>query len=144
MFIHAVGWIANKDYFYWYISYKMSLKKIQPPFLRRGDEVAIVSPSWSIDEEKINSAVVFLENWGLKVRTGKNVLKRSGPFAGNDDERLYDLQKMTNDPGYKSSVLLKRGIWYTQNNKPDEVFSSEKISQMVCRIQRYNRPASLA
>ena len=52
------------------------MKKIQPPFLRRGDEVAIVSPSWSIDEEKINYAVVFLENWGLKVRTGKNVLKR--------------------------------------------------------------------
>jgi muramoyltetrapeptide carboxypeptidase len=90
----------------------MSLKKIQPPFLRRGDEVAIVSPSWSIDEDKINSAVVFLENWGLKVRTGKNVLKRSGPFAGNDDERLYDLQKMTNDPGIKA-VFCSRGGYGT-------------------------------
>lgn len=90
----------------------MSLKKIQPPFLRRGDEVAIVSPSWSIDEDKINSAVVFLENWGLKVRTGKNVLKRSGPFAGNDDERLYDLQRMTNDPGIKA-VFCSRGGYGT-------------------------------
>ena len=90
----------------------MSLKKIQPPFLRRGDEVAIVSPSWSIDEDKINSAVVFLENWGLKVRIGKNVLKRSGPFAGNDDERLYDLQRMTNDPGIKA-VFCSRGGYGT-------------------------------
>jgi muramoyltetrapeptide carboxypeptidase len=90
----------------------MSLKKIQPPFLRRGDEVAIVSPSWSIDEDKINSAVVFLEDWGLKVRTGKNVLKRSGPFAGTDDERLYDLQKMTDDPGIKA-VFCSRGGYGT-------------------------------
>jgi muramoyltetrapeptide carboxypeptidase len=90
----------------------MSLKKTQPPFLKPGDEVAIVSPSWSIDEDKINTAVVFLENWGLKVRLGKNVLKRSGPFAGNDDERLYDLQKMTNDPGIKA-VFCSRGGYGT-------------------------------
>lgn len=86
----------------------MPLKKIQPPFLKRGDEVAIVSPSWSIDEDKINKAVVFLENWGLKVRLGENVLKRSGPFAGTDEERLYDLQKMTDDPGIKA-VFCSRG-----------------------------------
>lgn len=90
----------------------MSLKKIQPPFLRLGDEVAIVSPSWAIDEDKINSAIVFLENWGLKVRTGKNVLKRSGPFAGNDEERLYDLQKMTDDPHVKA-VFCSRGGYGT-------------------------------
>jgi muramoyltetrapeptide carboxypeptidase len=86
----------------------MSVKKIQPPFLSRGDQIAIVSPSWSIDEDKINSAIVFLESWGLKVRTGKNILKCSGPFAGNDDERLYDLQKMTNDR-YIKAVFCSRG-----------------------------------
>jgi muramoyltetrapeptide carboxypeptidase len=90
----------------------MSLKKIQPPFLRRGDEVAVVSPSWSIDEDKISTAVVFLENWGLKVRLGKNVLKRSGPFAGSDDERLYDLQKMTDDRNIKA-VFCSRGGYGT-------------------------------
>jgi muramoyltetrapeptide carboxypeptidase len=90
------------------ISYKMPLKKIKPPFLKYGDEVAIVSPSWSIDEDKINSAVVFLEKWGLKVRLGKNILKQSGPFAGTDDERLFDLQKMTDDPEIKA-VFCSRG-----------------------------------
>jgi muramoyltetrapeptide carboxypeptidase len=90
----------------------MSLKKIQPPFLKRGDEVAIVSPSWAIDEDKINAAVLFLEDWGLKVRLGRNVLKQSGPFAGTDDERLYDLQKMTDDPGIKA-VFCSRGGYGT-------------------------------
>jgi muramoyltetrapeptide carboxypeptidase len=90
----------------------MSLKKIQPPFLKRGDEVAIVSPSWAIDEDKINAAVLFLEDWGLNVRLGKNVLKQSGPFAGTDDERLYDLQRMTDNPDIKA-IFCSRGGYGT-------------------------------
>jgi muramoyltetrapeptide carboxypeptidase len=90
----------------------MSLTKIQPPFLKRGDEVAIVSPSWAIDENKITAAVLFLEDWGLKVRLGKNVLKQSGPFAGTDNERLYDLQKMTDDPDIKA-IFCSRGGYGT-------------------------------
>lgn len=86
----------------------MSVKKIQPPFLRKGDEVAIVSPSWAISEDRINNAVTFLEGWGLKVRTGKNVVKKSGPFAGTDDERLADLTEMTGDRKIKA-VFCSRG-----------------------------------
>ena len=90
----------------------MSLKKIQPPFLKNRDEVAIVSPSWNIEADKINDAVVLLESWGLKVRLGKNVLNRSGPFAGTDNERIYDLQKMTDDPGIKA-IFCSRGGYGT-------------------------------
>jgi len=86
----------------------MSLKKIQPPYLKKGDEVAIISPSSSIDEDKLNKAAVFLEEWGLKVRLGRNVLKQSGPFAGSDRERLDDLQEMTDDRRVKA-VICSRG-----------------------------------
>jgi muramoyltetrapeptide carboxypeptidase len=86
----------------------MSRKKIQPPYLKKDDEVGIISPSWAIDEDKINSAVLFLEEWGLKVRLGRNILKRSGPFSGSDDERLFDLQQMTDDPDIKA-VFCSRG-----------------------------------
>jgi muramoyltetrapeptide carboxypeptidase len=86
----------------------MPLKKILPPFLKSGDEVAIISPCWSIDEDTINQAVVFLEKQGLKVRTGKNILKRSGPFAGTDDERLHDLQKSADDRSLRA-VFCSRG-----------------------------------
>ncbi len=71
----------------------MSVNKIQPDFLKPGDEVAIISPSFYIDESKIIDAVSYLENWGLKVRVGKNATKQSGPFAGSDQERLFDLQE---------------------------------------------------
>jgi muramoyltetrapeptide carboxypeptidase len=86
----------------------MTKTKIQPPFLKAGDEVAIISPSFCIDEDVLAGAVTFLEKWGLKVRTGKNTLKRNGPFAGNDQERLADLQEMTDDPSVKA-VFCSRG-----------------------------------
>jgi muramoyltetrapeptide carboxypeptidase len=110
----------------------MSPKKIQPEFLKPGDEVAIISPSFCIEEKKIIEAVTFLEKWDLRVRIGKNVLKTSGPFAGSDEERLADLQEMTDDPEIKAvicsrggygiskiinrvdfSALKKRPKWYT-------------------------------
>jgi muramoyltetrapeptide carboxypeptidase len=76
--------------------------------LKPGDEVAIISPSFSIDEKKMIDAVTFLEKWGLRVKVGKNATKQNGPFAGSDEERLSDLQEMTNDPEIKA-VICSRG-----------------------------------
>jgi muramoyltetrapeptide carboxypeptidase len=86
----------------------MTVKKIQPPFLRKGDEVGIISPAFAIDEEKVNSAVEFIEKNGYRVHVGKNVLKRLGPFAGTDAERLSDLQEMTDNRKIKA-VFCSRG-----------------------------------
>lgn len=86
----------------------MSMKKIQPEFLKTGDKVAIVSPSWAIEKKKVLDAVAFLEKWGLNVKIGWNALKNAGPFAGTDDERLHDLQSVTDDKCIKA-VFCSRG-----------------------------------
>jgi muramoyltetrapeptide carboxypeptidase len=86
----------------------MPHKKIQPPFLKKGDEVGIISPAYAIDEAKIPGAIALLENLGLKVHTGSNILKKYGPFAGTDEERLHDLQQMTGDNRIKA-VFCSRG-----------------------------------
>lgn len=86
----------------------MPVKKIQPEFLKPGDEVAIVSPAFAIDESKVEAAVRFLESWDLKVHVGKNALKKNGPFAGTDDERLSDFQLMTGNKKIKA-VFCSRG-----------------------------------
>lgn len=86
----------------------MPHKKIQPEFLKPGDEVAIISPSFFIEREKVYEAAEILERWGLKVRLGQNVFNRNGTFAGNDDERLADLQAMTDSPSVRA-VLSSRG-----------------------------------
>ena len=88
----------------------MSSRKIIPPYLKKGDEVAIISPSFAIDEDKLQSAVPLLESWGLKVRTGANVLRREGPFAGSDEERLADLQAVTTDTSIKAVSFTNQGV----------------------------------
>jgi muramoyltetrapeptide carboxypeptidase len=86
----------------------MPVNKIQPEYLKPGDEVAIISPSFCIEETKLTDAVTFLEKWGLRVRVSKNASKQDGPFAGSDENRLSDLQEMTDDPEIKA-VFCSRG-----------------------------------
>jgi len=86
----------------------MLSNKIQPDYLKPGDEVAIISPSFCIDESKLAEAVTFLESWHLKVQIGLNASKQTGPFAGSDRERLSDLQKVIDDPAVKA-VICSRG-----------------------------------
>jgi muramoyltetrapeptide carboxypeptidase len=70
--------------------------------------VAIISPSFCIDENLLVEAVALLEKWGLRVRVGENALKRNGPFAGSDQERFSDLQEMISDREIKA-VISSRG-----------------------------------
>ncbi|MGD0340342.1 MAG: LD-carboxypeptidase [Bacteroidales bacterium] len=87
----------------------MTLKKIQPPFLKQGDEVAIISPSFAIDEVRINDSVKVLEGWGLKVHVGRNALKEFGPFAGTDEERLSDFQEFTDNRKIRAIICSRGG-----------------------------------
>jgi muramoyltetrapeptide carboxypeptidase len=105
----------------------MLSNKIQPGFLKQGDEVAIISPSFSIDEKKLADAVTFLEKWGLKVRIGKNAHKSIGPFAGSDEDRLSDLQEMTNNPEIKA-VICSRGGYGVSKIISKVDFTALKVS----------------
>jgi muramoyltetrapeptide carboxypeptidase len=82
--------------------------KTEPEYLRPGDQVAIISPSFFVEEKKVTSAIQVLEKWGLRVCIGKNAFKRNGPFAGSDNERLADLQEMTRNTDIKA-ILSSRG-----------------------------------
>ncbi|HLN55689.1 MAG TPA: LD-carboxypeptidase [Bacteroidales bacterium] len=86
----------------------MPASKVRPDYLKRGDEVMIVSPAFCIDSSKLEAAVEYLGKWGLKARVGKNAAKRYGPFAGTDSERLDDLQEAIDDPSVKA-VICSRG-----------------------------------
>ena len=46
---------------------------IQPPLLKRGDTVAIVSTARKIDLEDIQEAIDLLKSWGLRVRVGSTI-----------------------------------------------------------------------
>ena len=45
---------------------------------------------------------------GFESTSGEKCTKLNGPFAGSDEDRLSDLQEMTNDPAIKA-VICSRG-----------------------------------
>jgi muramoyltetrapeptide carboxypeptidase len=64
---------------------------VKPPRLRRGDWVAIVSPSGHVSDERLERSVRNLESLGLRVKLGRHVRSRSGNYGGTLKERLADL-----------------------------------------------------
>lgn len=86
----------------------MSVSAVLPPYIKPGDLVAVVSPSFAIDEKKLNDAVSIIEKRGYRVAMGSSTRKKMGPFAGSDAERLADLQWATDNKEVKA-VLFSRG-----------------------------------
>jgi muramoyltetrapeptide carboxypeptidase len=79
-----------------------------PPYLKEGDLIAIVTPASHIDGKLVLHAEELLKASGFDVVLGEHVFSINGPFAGSDDERLHDLQQVTDDPSVKA-VLCSRG-----------------------------------
>ncbi len=81
---------------------------ILPPFLKEGDQVAIVSPSSKIDKMLLKGARKRLESWGLKVVIGKNAGNSHGKFAGTTHQCLSDLQEALDHEDIRA-ILCSRG-----------------------------------
>lgn len=79
-----------------------------PNFLKKGDRVALVSPSSCIEKDCLERFLKLMEMWGLEVWLGKNILSRQGVLAGSDKERIQDLQEVINEPSIKA-VFASRG-----------------------------------
>ena len=84
---------------------------LRPPYLQRGDTVAIVSPSGKLpvktDTAKVRER---FEAWGLHVKFGAHYADREQPyFAGTDRERAADLQGMIDDPSVKAVIAYRGG-----------------------------------
>ncbi|MDQ6843016.1 MAG: LD-carboxypeptidase [Bacteroidota bacterium] len=79
-----------------------------PPYLSKGDIIAITCPSGFITTEDIQPAVEKIKQWGFGIRIGATVGARDFTFAGTDEERRNDFQNMLDDPSIKA-IMLGRG-----------------------------------
>jgi muramoyltetrapeptide carboxypeptidase len=80
----------------------------QPPYLKKGDKIAIVSPAKNLPG-KIDEGIRILETWGLEVVTGSGVYAAEHQFAGNDVLRAGDLQQYLDDPEIKAIIAARGG-----------------------------------
>ncbi|MFB6343846.1 LD-carboxypeptidase [Saccharicrinis sp. FJH62] len=87
---------------------------IIPDRLKKGDAVALVSPSGRIEKDILELAESFLTEWGLEVRTGKHAAGSHHIYSGTVDERINDLQSAMDDPDIKAVFCARGGYGAVQ------------------------------
>jgi muramoyltetrapeptide carboxypeptidase len=81
----------------------------RPPFLKQGNTIGIVAPARKVSAEELAPAIKVLENWGLKIKTGKNIFSIQNQFAGSDAQRIADYQDMLDDTEVKAIIAARGG-----------------------------------
>jgi len=84
------------------------MNPIQPPYLKKGDKVAITCPAKKLPHP-MTDAIALLESWGLEVVLGETVTASYHQFAGDDTLRAADLQQFINDPSIKAIFAARGG-----------------------------------
>lgn len=88
-------------------------QNIRPAYLKEGDQIALISPSYATPMENVDKAVEVLKNWGFEPVVGPNVGKEHvGRYAGTVQERLEDLRWALENPDIKA-ILCNRGGYGT-------------------------------
>jgi muramoyltetrapeptide carboxypeptidase len=82
---------------------------ITPPFLKKGDKIGIVAPAKKVIRQEMETGIGILESWGLEIELGKNLYNTHNQFAGTDQERTEDLQRMLDSPEIKAIICARGG-----------------------------------
>jgi len=82
---------------------------IIPPYLKKGDKIAVLSTARKILQKEIEEAIEILKDWGLSPVIGTTIEKEEHQFAGTDDERATDLQRMIDDKSIKAIWCARGG-----------------------------------
>ncbi|MFD2161688.1 LD-carboxypeptidase [Paradesertivirga mongoliensis] len=86
----------------------MQDKTLAPPFLRKGDKIAITCPAKKLPGT-IDSAVKLLRSWDLEVILGETVQASHHQYAGSDELRRRDLQSFLDDKTIKAIIAARGG-----------------------------------
>ena len=89
------------------------LRCTKPEYLKTGDKVALISPSYFTPMENVEKTAAVLRGWGLEPVVGPNVGKIvDGRYAGTVAERVSDIRWALNDPSIKA-IICNRGGYGT-------------------------------
>ena len=100
-------------------------KIVQPPYLKEGDKVALVSPAYWVPQEALKQAAETIKSWGLQPVIGPNTNNLNvNAYAGTADERAADLLWALEDDTIKAVVCSRGGYGsdHLLNRIPQECF----------------------
>lgn len=85
---------------------------VVPPSLNSGDTIAIIPTARAISVDELKDGIALAESWGLRVKLGAGIGRKSFQQAGTAEERAADLQAALDDPTVKA-VWCARGGYGT-------------------------------
>lgn len=88
-------------------------ESVAPAFLKKGNKIALISPSYFTADSVIEKTAKVIEEWGFKPVIGKNVDKlEAGKLSGTAEERAEAFVKALEDTSIKA-ILCNRGGYGT-------------------------------
>jgi muramoyltetrapeptide carboxypeptidase len=80
-----------------------------PPYLKKGDAIAITCPAGYMAAEKAQTCITVLQQWGFRVIVGKTLGGSSANyFSATDEDRRNELQAILDDKTI-NAILCGRG-----------------------------------
>jgi muramoyltetrapeptide carboxypeptidase len=121
------------------------------PFLKQSDKVGVIATAKNFLMKDIAGGLKFLEKCGFEVVKGENLSKKHHQFAGTDDQRRSDFQKMLDDPEIKA-IFFARGGYGTSRiidqidfsgffSTPKWLIGFSDLTVVHCHVQRHNIPS---
>ena len=108
----------------------------KPDYLKAGDKVAMISPSYFTPLETIEKAADVLRSWGFEPVIGSNVDKvLDGKIGGTVEERVSDIRWALSDPSIKA-ILCNRGGYGTI-----QLIDQMMRDLLLGKVPRYEVPA---
>lgn len=84
-------------------------KMITPPYLKKGDTVAIVATARKNIDDNLKPAIDLLKSWGLEVKIGSTIGLDLNQLAGTDEQRAKDFQDQLDNPNIKMIWCVRGG-----------------------------------
>lgn len=84
-------------------------KMIIPPYLKKGDTIAIVATARKNIDDNLKPAISWLKKWGLEVVIGSTIGLDNNQLAGTDEQRAADFQTQLDNPNIKAIWCVRGG-----------------------------------
>ncbi len=132
-----------------------------PPYLKKGDTIAITCPAGYMAKEKAQACIETLQQWGYIVLVGKTLGSDSANyFSATDEQRLNELQAMLDDTclqailcgrgGYGISRIIDQLDFKVFRKKPKWIIGFSDITLLhahifsTCKIASIHAPMAAA
>lgn len=84
-------------------------KMITPPYLKKGDTIAIVATARKNIDDNLKPAISWLKKWGIEVVIGSTIGLDNNQLAGTDQQRAADFQAQLDNPNIKAIWCVRGG-----------------------------------